>query len=280
MRGSWWRMKSRQDMQRHNPEELRSQLESTREVLEGLQPLRPRAMGETRRQGPMQLLDGGSNIGRSVEISGANADSILTDVLNLEAADGRSREVTIHTLESLNDHRSAALAAIFPIGQLSWGSGGVRQTIDFDWLHGQTFSVAASSVRLAVRSNIPLPAPNALRLGAFAGYGVPGSGGPRVSLQLTDFGVIGAGATTFFTVPAYAKEYIVRRVDTVTLANANAMRVVQRQAATVAPANVDVFAADEKMTEYVPLISSADQVGIVNTGANPGNFQLIWGLSI
>lgn len=221
---------------------------------------------EPGRKGLLDQLDTG-NVGRSVEVPPNTASAV--PIIGIEGDDETAQAVTITM--SVAPPRAASAAPLAGLrviqGTVQWGLGGHRTEAEFDVIHGTTFSILASSVRVLARNIAPVgPLPVSVLVGAFVGYfQKPFLPGPQLTIArggIFPGGAIAPAASELVIIPAYASQLEVLRTGAV------AYRIDFFGAdGTVSTLSASVAVAAATGVAVIPIPADASIVRFVNTGA-------------
>jgi hypothetical protein len=276
---SWWKRKWKdEDRSGTAWEDARVKQESSAEVIAGLQSgFKPAAHPRA------QLLNQDGQQGRSVELpappAGVGVDDIpYESILNVTGDDRRSRVITIHCMLEPSIEGSALNEAE---GQLKWGTAGVQAMAFFDFIHGTSFSIAASFVRVSARrSDIGFVAGESARAGVTIGYDSFGVGkGHQPQFTTKVAAVAAAGSSAAIPVPRFATNLMVLRLGAAA-APASPFRIRVRDR-TGLPIYQEGYALGNAMLRPMDLSNDARDVIIDNTDpVNAISYRLVWGLAL
>ncbi len=170
-------------------EDKRALEDNSAEILQGLQQT-PGGLGRAAPKKPTRMLDGGWNIGRSVDITAGATFSAENSVplLEVKGDDKVAGPITV-TLQSEIETNITLFEDMFATVQ--WGVGGFQVEAEIDFLNGTSFTVFASFIRLTGNVVGAGAGTETAKLGAFASYGAhPGGLHPQRTVKTDSDGVV------------------------------------------------------------------------------------------
>lgn len=192
-------------------EDQRVSVDSSLEVIQGLQPLRTKQQFERSPKFDIKLLDQGQ-FGRSIDLPGAAVPEPIT-VLNLS---GDSQQCRVVTVTLFNDLQPNSTTRQSVLARVKWGSGGIQAQADMDWMQGVTFSLPAAFLRISAFIESALAFGDPVRVGAFVGYYGAAPSQSR-NPRLTRTAIVTPPGTVDIPIPVFATEMeIVRTIAAAT----------------------------------------------------------------
>jgi len=155
------------------------------------------------------------------------------------------------------------------VGLLEWGNDGSTVTAEFDFVNGTVISVAAASVRVKARFEVPPAEPFPVIVRAHVGY-FPKPAGPA---QRTLGGLIAGGNDLALPIPKFARRVRVVRSGALESARITLLSVVPLGAVAEYGPTLDPVIE-------LPIPNDARVLAISNLGADPHQFRAIFDLWI